>query len=148
MKPDSIVRFDRFFLGSLALGLINSVVSFQRSQAMLEADPATAELGFGSGFLISIILFSLGIPLLLWFLISRRASNVAKWILVILTALGLLFMIPMAGEILSGGLLENGLTLGVTGLQLIAIYFLFQRDARDWLESKGQGGPPDASVFD
>jgi formate-dependent nitrite reductase membrane component NrfD len=148
MQPASIKQFDRYFLGSLVIGLVNSVLSYQDNVAMLQNDPATAAAGFGDGFIITVTLFGFAIPLLLWFLISRRASNVAKWILVVLTAIGIVFMIPTISVIAEQGTLGLVLTLAVTALQIYAITFLFRADAKAWLESKGQDGSTDPSVFD
>ena len=73
---------------------------------------------------------SLLIPLLLWYFIARRASNIAKWILVVMTLLGLLFVNLDAGQL---GSLAGIASLTVTILQLVAIVLLFRADARAWL---------------
>jgi hypothetical protein len=148
MPPPSIVRFSRLFLISVGFGLINTVLSFSKTQAMLAADPAMAELGFGSGFIISIAFVSLAIPLLLWFFIARRASNLAKWILVVLTALGLLMMPSTLSSANEMGYLWLFMAIAVTAIQLIAIYYLFRADAREWLESHGTRNPVDPGTFD
>jgi drug/metabolite transporter (DMT)-like permease len=73
---------------------------------------------------------SLLIPLLLWYFIARRASNIAKWILVVMTLLGLLFVNLDPGQL---GSLAGIASLAVTILQLVAIVLLFRADARTWL---------------
>lgn len=148
MRPTSIAQFDRYFLASLALGLINSVLSYRANVALLEADPALAQTGFGSGFVVTVVLFALGIPLLLWYFISRRASNIAKWILVVMTGLGLPLMIPTLPDMAERGGPTLFITVVLTALQLLAISYLFRQDARDWLAIRGRKEPPDASVFD
>ena len=70
------------------------------------------------------------IPLLLGYFISRQASNIAKWILVVMTLLGLLFVNLDAGQL---GSLAGIASLTVTILQLVAIVLLFRADARAWL---------------
>lgn len=148
MQPASIKQFDRYFLGSLVLGLVNSVLSYQDNIDMLRNDPAMAEAGFGSGFIITVTIFGFAIPVLLWFLIARRASNVAKWILVVLTVIGTLFMIPTLAIVAEQGALGLVLVLVVTVLQIYAITLLFRSDAKAWLESKGRVGLTDPTVFD
>lgn len=148
MPPPSITRFSRLFLISVGFGLINTVLSFSKTQALLAADPAMAELGFGSGFIISIAIVGIAVPLLLWFFIARRASNVAKWVLVVITGLGLLMMPSTLSSANQMGYLWLFMALAVTALQLIAIYYLFRADAREWLESRGQQNPVDPATFD
>ena len=138
MRPPSIVLFDRMFLASLIIGVINAVLSFDSMQAELAANPDTAALGWGSGMVIAIIAFSLLIPLLLWYLIAYRASGIAKWILVVLTVGGLLFMGIDLENLLS---LATIGTLVVTVLQLVAIVMLFRPDAKSWFD--GGAGPDD-----
>ncbi|MBN8501828.1 MAG: hypothetical protein J0M19_11820 [Sphingomonadales bacterium] len=146
MRPASIVTFDRFFLLSLAIGLVHSVIGFQDSVAMLNADPNAAQLGFGSSFLMITLVFSFAIPLLLWFLIARKASNVAKWILVVLTGIGLLGIVSAIATLLERGPVTAVLTLLTTGLQLYAILQLFKPDAKAWLEGRG-GNSNDPDIF-
>ena len=110
MRPASIIWFERLFLLGLALGLVNGMIQFDTALAQIESDPKLAQLGWGTGFVVTVMAISLLIPLLLWFLIARRASNIAKWVLVIFTVPGLFFLPSSA-----------------------AISFLFKRDAREWL---------------
>ena len=148
MRPNSIRQFDRYFLASIALGLFNSVLSASDSLAMLNSDPATAQAGFSLAFVITTSVFVLGMPLLLWFFISRMASNVAKWILVVMTVLGLLMlplMLPRMMEYKTATLVITGV---LTLLQLFAITFLFRADAKAWLESRGKVSPINPNVFD
>ncbi|MXO86911.1 hypothetical protein GRI38_12820 [Altererythrobacter aurantiacus] len=130
-RPDSIRMFEKLFLASIALGIVNMIISFGDTQATLADDPATAQLG--SGFAIFIGLFVLGVNLLFWFFIARKASNIAKWILVVFTVLGLV-MLPGTLATLSGFALI--LSLLVTALQLAAIVFLFKQDAKEWFAGK------------
>ncbi len=148
MPPPSITRFSRLFLISVGIGLINTVLSFSKTQAMLAADPEMAELGLGSGFIMSIAFIGLAIPLLLWFFIARRASNFSKWILVVLTGLGLLMMPSTLSSADQIGYVWLFLAIAVTALQLMAIYYLFRADAREWLEGDKKRGQVDPTTFD
>ena len=86
MKPHSIGIFDKLYLGSLAIGLINVFVGWDTSMAELEAT------GYGITFMLITIAMGYGIGLLLWYFISNQASNIARWIFIALTALGLVFL--------------------------------------------------------
>ncbi len=130
MRPQSIKMFDMLFLASLAIGLVNAFVSYETTMAELAAT------GFGMGFFLSIMAFSYGVVLLLWFFISRQASNIARWILVVLTGIGIVFM-PFG--LFEMPPLEMALAVIVTALQIGSIYFLFQPDAKLFFENKGEG---------
>lgn len=147
MRPNSLLQFDRFFLGSLVLGLANSILSYDESLAMLKADPATAQAGYGAGFVVSVTAFSHGFALLLWFLISRRASNVAKWILEGITGLGLLMMIPTLPQVLQHNVISIVGIAIVTVAQLVGISFLFRGDAKAWFSNGGKQSESAADVF-
>ena len=133
MRPASIQTFEKFFLASLAIGLVNAALSYNDNMKMLAADPATAEMASATNFMLPVLVFSVGI---LWFLIARKASNVAKWVLVVLTALGLLMMIPTLVTLAGINMVSTVLTVAVNALQIYAIVQLFKPDAKAWLEGK------------
>lgn len=130
MRPTSIVLFERLFLLSLAIALVIGFLQYDALVAQVGNDPALAQLGWGSGAILVVMAISLLIPLLLWYFIARRASNIAKWILVVMTLLGLLFVNLDPGQL---GSLAGIASLAVTILQLVAIVLLFRADARAWL---------------
>ncbi len=130
MRPTSIVLFERLFLLSLAIALVNGFLQYDALVAQVGNDPSLAQLGWGSGAILVVMAISLLIPLLLWYFIARRASNIAKWILVVMMLLGLLFVNLDAGQL---GSLAGIASLAVTILQLVAIVLLFRADARAWL---------------
>ena len=135
MRPQSILNFERFYLGSLALGVLNYFLSYDAVIADLAADPVLEEMGLASfGFALIMTAFAWAIALVFWYFIARRASNIAKWILVVMTGLGLLY-IPTS--LTAMGFVTAAITLVITALQLVALYFLFRADAKRWLESKG-----------
>lgn len=137
MRPASITMFDRLFLGAIALGLVNSAIAYNSTMEQLEADPAVAELGLATpGFYIGSAAVGYAISLLLWFLISRKANNVARWILTVLTVIGAL-MVPLTISELD--LIASIVTIIATILQVAAIWMLFRPDAKSWFEH-GPGG--------
>lgn len=136
--------FDRLFFASLALSLVNSAVSYSAVQQQFSTDPALAPVGgFAGPFFVVSLVVGFAISLLLWFFISRRASDVAKWIQVVFTAFGVLGVVqnltkPMFG---AGPLV---LMVVLTVLQVAAVYFLFRPDAKAWFAGQG---PVDTDVF-
>ena len=132
IKPASIILFDRLFLGSLILGVLNFLFAWSDVSETLASTPEFAAMGFGSGFIIGTFAVGMIINLIIWYFISARASKIAKWILVVFFALGLLSMLSN----LNNPLGPQGITLGVaiiiTIIQGAAVYMLFRPDAVAW----------------
>jgi hypothetical protein len=119
LRPKPVVAFEAMNLTTLAVGVVHSIFVWDESVAI--ASPA---------FVITIQAFSIGLVLMLTLLVSRRRSNVAKWVLIVL------FLIGLPGVIV---LLANGLALGSpiitvfqTVLQAVGICLLFTPPARRW----------------
>ncbi len=144
MRPASILTFDRLYLVAIGLGLVNSIMAKDHTIAMMAADPSMAKLkvteAMAQGVVWAMIGFSVMIGLLLWYLIAHRASNIAKWILVVITLLGLMTVPGSLRQLGQGGGLGIMVTLAIEVLRVAAISFLFRADARVWLE----GGQRDA----
>ena len=147
MRPKSIELFEKVYLGAIVIGLVNTVVSWSQVSAMLD-DPRMKAAGMGTGTLMFGVVVGILIPVLLWYFIARRASNVAKWIYLVLTALGLFgFLSSLANPLAPKGLVTV-LGLAAVGLQVYGAWLLFRPDAMAWLESKGANGPGDPTTFD
>ena len=131
----------------------------QRGSALSgKAVPGAAELGVDGPQLWFAILgfgilgFGKAIPLLLWWLASRRASNVARWILAIFAALRLvrlLLLLPLVVSLpLPLGNLPMLQMIGavlIGAVQIAAVWFLFRPDAAAWFRHGPRG--MDADVF-
>jgi hypothetical protein len=134
--------FERLFLGSLAVSLAGVAIGWEAMSAQLTSEPGLAEIGLGGGFLAGLIAVGFAISLLLWFLIAHKASNVAKWILVVLAALSLISVPGMVA-----GPWDLTAVLGIVsyGLEIAALVFLFRDDAKAWL---GGAANADPETFD
>jgi F0F1-type ATP synthase membrane subunit c/vacuolar-type H+-ATPase subunit K len=144
MRPASIILFERLYLGAIGIGLINAALSWSQTQAMM-ANPEVNPAGFGTGFILTTMAFSVAIPLLLWYFIARRGSNIAKWILVVLFGIGLIMMLATLGGAAAPSGLSLIITLVITALQGVAIFMLFKPDAVAWLSSGT--GPTNPDTF-
>ena len=142
MRPNSIVWFERLFLGSVVLGVANMFLHY----AVLR-DYSISRGGSPLGPIFGIILVMI-ISLPIWFFIARRASNVAKWITVVLTVLGLFSMFGSYPKAAAISPTYGFLSVVVSLLQAAAVAFLFRKDAVVWLKSKGRDASLDPSVFD
>jgi hypothetical protein len=130
--------FDRLFLASLALSAVGVVLGWDTMTAQLASEPGVAELGLGSGLIAGMVVAGFAISLLLWFLIAHKASNVAKWILIVLAALGLISVPAMLA-----GPWDLTAILGIVSylLEIAALVFLFRDDAKAWFRGEGNADP-------
>ncbi len=118
--PKHIKYFEWTWLGSLSLGIIVAALSY--------SEIVGAWMEIFSGF---IQFFTFVIMLLLILLTSRKRNNIAKWILVTLFGLGIIFYIPQLSGLFDVGFAEVLSSLQVL-TQCVGIYFLFTQESRDW----------------
>jgi hypothetical protein len=83
---------------------------------------------------------------LVW-LVARRASNVAKWFVVLLSA-AMVFNFYRSWSAIVNWHPLVVIWLGGFSLEMIATACLFMPQTRKWFEYKGQWGVVDASIFD
>jgi hypothetical protein len=138
MRPPSILMFERLFLGSLALSVVSYFVNYESMLRDLETQPGVAELGLGSGFAIGSMAVGLAIYLLLWFFIARKASSVAKWILIAFLALSVISLPAMVMALWDLGVV---LGLAVYALEVAAAVYLFRDDAAAWFKGEVSTDP-------
>ena len=144
MRPQSIELFEKVYLGAIAISLISVALTW--SETVLKFD--TRVPGSGAALAGGAIAIFIAISLLLWWLIARRASNPAKWVLVVLAAIGLfgflssLFLPTVPKD------LNFAVSVVTNLLDVFAAWLLFRPDAVAWLESKGTDGPGDPKTFD
>lgn len=140
MRPQSIVTFERLFLASLAVGVVNFVLGYDKAVAALQNDPNAQQLGLGGGFATAIFAVGTGIYLLLWFLIARKAINIAKWILIVLIALS---VVSLLSALTKAFAFDTTTVLGLVtyGLEVAAAVQLFRKDAVAWLKGDKPADP-------
>ncbi len=130
IRPKSIALFERCYLGGWAIGLINTAMMWSSWQSDPRIIQAAEQIG--TWYLPTTTAIGLLIPLVLWYFIARRGSVVAKWIMVVLTALG---VVGIAAS-LAMGTFPTGLAgiFGLVGvaLNVTAAAMLFRPDAKAW----------------
>jgi hypothetical protein len=139
MRPPSIVLFEKVFLASIVVGILNTVLSWSLVFKAAE-NPALRATGIGESLVITSVLIGILLPLLLWYFIARRASTIAKWIYVVLTAFGLLAMVQALTATRIPGSLPLILSALALALQIYAAWLLFKPDAKAWFA--GESGDP------
>ncbi len=120
-RPIEIIWFERIMFGTLALGAINLWAAWSSVDAV--AGPVLP-------LTFAVALWALFAALIL--LVSRRRSNMAKWILIGLAVVGLPMFLRhvIDGKYLGVGMIGFIQTVG----QLLAYALLFMRGSRDWLK--------------
>ena len=124
-RPKAIVAFERMFLFSLTIGLVQTVVGWD------------ALVGRAStGAMLTLLALTFGTIGGLVLLVSRGRSRSSKWVLVALYALGL----PMFLGSLDAGTLIGWAMLALVqaALQVAALGMLFAPSARAWLAGEAE----------
>ena len=132
MRPTSIVNFERCYLGAILIGFVNSLLILPTMMRTPQVAQATALVG--GSFIYGTMAIGLIITLLLWYFAARRASAVAKWIIVVFFAFGVLGMIRnlTSGFASVPAGLSRVLVIVAFVLQAVAVYLLFRPDAAAW----------------
>ena len=148
MRPQSIELFEKVYLGTIAIDLVEVAFGWQRLTADILERFATVSEGTRQVLLIGSVVFAFGISLLLWFLIAHRASNIAKWIFVVLAVSGVYSLLKQIVFSTVPKDIDFALNTASTLLGLYAVWLLFRPDAVAWFKSKGADGPGDPKTFD
>lgn len=141
MKPASIKKFDLFYLGSIAVGAIGFAIGYDTLVEQTNAQLAAEGIeGLGAGAVIASLLLGIAINLALWFLVSVLRIEFVKWIVVLLTAWGVLSLALALGDGLQATMISG---IIATILSVIAVWFLFQPDAKAWFAQKRENVDPE-----
>ncbi len=127
-RPNSIIWFERLYLGSVALGLLNSLFNWSRLTEQVAATPGAGMLP--GGFLIGSMIFGIVINLLLWYFIARRGANVARIIMTVLFAFGIIGVFMMFFQPLP--LAMKAAPILSFALQAVCVFLLWRPDAKPW----------------
>jgi hypothetical protein len=130
VRPKSIVYFEILLLGTLALGVVQSLLAWNDTTKLA-----------GIGFTLIVQITTLAIFLALTLLISRGRNRIAMWISIALFVLGL----PAYFAILSKGLLFGSGAISLAQIigELVGYGMLFTPSARAWLSRKQVSTQPD-----
>jgi hypothetical protein len=142
MRPESIGRFDLFYLGSLALSVVNFFLEHANYVATIEAQARGGGVLTGTTAVDIVFACWAAVMLLLWYLVAWRRNVIAKWIIIVLVAFSLIALLPGLGT--SGFTTVKLVSLLSVFLSIVAVYFLFQPDTKAWLAGETAPAEPDA----
>lgn len=140
-RPLSITRFERLYLGALALSVVGWWLTWGVMHRQIAGNPAL--VGYGWVLPAFAVLWVIVWLALSWW-VALGGSAVPKWIVIGLAAIGILRLLISAPAILAGTVSGLLIAQGVATLALIlaAAAQLFRADARLWLgEGFGEDVP-------
>jgi hypothetical protein len=148
MRPQSIIRFEQAYLASVAVWAVNSALGWRAQISAVDSSFARMPemIPAMQGLLIGLTLFVLFVSLLLWYFTARKASEVAKWIIVALfglSAVGLPFTLAGFEQT---GIVPAALNVVTFALNAVAVWMLFRPDAAAWFRASDGSAPPPPPV--
>jgi hypothetical protein len=121
MRPKSVKLGEQLYAGSIVLTIVLAIIGW---------DEAVATGGVALAATVNVVV--IGITIALLYLTTRRASRVALWLLVVLTAINIAgFLFQVAGGVVAPGLF-GVLTTAQTLLGVVGVVLLFRPSARGW----------------
>lgn len=134
-RPKSILWFERLFVASIFLSAVRASLNWINTLSGTEFNTEGWNNFFIAMILTTAISFLIDIGLC--YFVARRASNLAKWILVTKTFLGMAVVVWTLPSLLQVDLaVVVASTLFIQILFVISIIFLFRRDARSWFRDR------------
>ena len=91
---------------------------------------------FGTTLMLGVVALAYGLSIWLWFGITRRASQRARWLYVGLGIVGQGFTLWMFDEIYGQLDASFAISMVIWALDIASIIFLFRRDSADWFQRK------------
>ena len=144
-RPPSIVLFDRLYLASLGVYLLDLILFWSaKREAVLRSPQLQMRpdlVGVVVPLMIAMMLVVTLVSVALWWAVARRGSGAAKWIVVATEAIGVLLQAPALIAVLTGRadpLVSILLELVATVLAVAAAAMLFRSDARPWFAQREQ----------
>jgi hypothetical protein len=132
-RPRSIIYFERLFLGMIGVSVLRWTYSWLQRPLL---DPLPERVAGELRYQMVIFSISTLIHLLLWFLVARRGSAAAKWILVALAAINLIGVaMQFYGRALAFDTNASLALLAFT-LYYLAVGCLFRPDAKAWFDRR------------
>lgn len=133
MRPQSIRVFERLYLVSVLLSILGGVWTWFHWSDVLPAGTPPQAAAMMPAIIGGGLLFGIILNLLLWFFIARRGAEIAKWIFVVLFALGLAGVVR---SLFGGGAVLPGPMRIISIVQMLlqagCTWMLFRPDSKPW----------------
>jgi hypothetical protein len=136
--PTSIRWFERLYLASTLLWLVQSALTWPRTREILADSPSAAQMGVDAlaSLYVGVMVFAAVLALVLWYFTARGRAGSAKWLVIACFVVGLFLTVPgyiasLGGEDRSDGIIG----FVIVALTAAAIAMLFRRDATTWFRN-------------
>ena len=135
MRPDSIRKFDIFYLAAIALGIASSLMNYEAKLPVVAAELSQAGAQDAAGAVMFIMLgLVFAFNMLLWFLASKMRIGFVKWILLAVVVVSIVLRLLN---------ITQGVNVSITDLlnvllKAIAVFFLFRPDTTEWFAARTQ----------
>jgi hypothetical protein len=134
MKPDSIIWFDRLYIGIVATNLASMLLLLPVIDQRLLNNPQAAAVGIGLEFLFGLAISVMIFSLILWFFVSRFRSNIAKWLVALLLIHSSWTGLVNIASVTDLTLATGALNFLHSVLGILTLYALFTSDSRAWFQ--------------
>ena len=127
MRPKTVDWFEYLMIATLIIGVVRIMIDQQEIPPALRSD---ATLLFQGVLVLLLLVMTL--------LVSRKGSNIVRWITLIMVLLGTLMYLPMIGVLINqGGDPFSGLlSTPQVVFQLVAVYLVFRPESRPWFQKQ------------
>ncbi|MFD1949524.1 hypothetical protein ACFSGX_01925 [Sphingomonas arantia] len=127
MRPKSIVQFEYVYIAALLLGIVATYLMAGQTAALMQMNG----MPVSEGALITIQWVMAAILAGIALLASRKASNVARWIVIVLCGLAVVSFLFSVRNLSAMGSVSI-LAVSQFVLSIVVIYLLFRPDAKAW----------------
>jgi len=127
-RPAKVGQAVTLLYATLGIGFFRNILEVARRSQDTSA-----------GFVMSVILFTLGVS---WFFIYMigKGKNWARITLLVLFVIGLPFALGPLLQSLTAAPVSGLLGIAQAGMQILALAFLFQKPSSDWFKEKKASG--------
>ena len=133
LNPPSIRAFERCFWAAIFLSIVETVIGWEDFVTFDDGSPVPL---LGTALILGVLAMAYGLSIWLWFRITRRASQLARWLYVGLGIVGQGLTLWMFDEIYGQRDAAFAISMIVWALDVASIIFLFRRDSADWFQRK------------
>ena len=136
MRPKSIVLFERVLLAALAIDLVNNLMNW----SMISERLTDSWIPPSSVMVLGVALLPVIVGLIFWYFITRRRSRVAKWLMTLFVAIGVMGFVMTLMQAGDEALSPLVILAGISeAMKVFAVSRLFTREAKEWLGQRPAG---------
>lgn len=144
MRPQSIVTFERLFLLAWVLSTAATIIGWGATWQVMQQNREMRALG--PAIPVAVTVVGAALPLVLLYFTTRRASVIAKWLLLFLIAVSASALLLSFARQIGSPSLPALLSGAAVLVRVMAARLLFRSDSRAWfgeIPAPAAGGEAD-----